>query len=49
MDERYVGTSGNMGDPSGATAEKGDRIIAATIEMGRQLLDVLAAQERLES
>jgi creatinine amidohydrolase len=44
MDERYVGSSGNMGDPLGATAEKGNRIIDATVQLGRELLEVLASQ-----
>jgi creatinine amidohydrolase len=47
LDERYVGRSGNMGDPSRATAEKGDRILEETVSTGLKLLDVLALQARL--
>jgi creatinine amidohydrolase len=45
MDERYVGTSGNMGDPTRATAEKGRQIILATVEVGKKLISVLASQD----
>ena len=45
-DERWIGTSGNMGDPTKATAEKGDRIMKRAVEVGLQLLDVLAEQQR---
>jgi creatinine amidohydrolase len=47
MDHRYVGESGNMGDPCGATAEKGDLIMDATVEVGKLLLDVLERQDHL--
>jgi creatinine amidohydrolase/Fe(II)-dependent formamide hydrolase-like protein len=46
MDERYVGSSGNMGDPSAATSEKGDRILNATVDLGLALLEVLEAQDQ---
>jgi creatinine amidohydrolase len=45
-DERWIGTSGNMGDPTKATAEKGDRIMQRAVEVGLQLLEVLAEQQR---
>ena len=48
-DERWIGTSGNMGDPTRATAEKGDRIIAGAVQVGLQLLEVLAEQQRLRA
>jgi creatinine amidohydrolase len=41
FDERWVGTSGNMGDPSQANGEDGDRVIEATVQMGVKLLGVL--------
>jgi creatinine amidohydrolase len=44
LDERWIGTDGNMGDPTKATREKGERIIARCIEVGVQLVDVLAEQ-----
>jgi creatinine amidohydrolase len=47
LDERWVGESGNMGDPSKATAEKGQRILDETVEVGLKLLDVLAVQEHV--
>jgi creatinine amidohydrolase len=43
FDERWVGRSGNMGDPSLATAEDGERIVAQAVATGLQVLDVLAA------
>lgn len=45
-DERWIGTSGNMGDPTKATRDKGDRIVRRTVDVGVQLLDVLAEQQR---
>lgn len=47
LDERYVGQSGNMGDPSKGTAEKGERILEEAVAAGLKLLDVLALQRRL--
>jgi creatinine amidohydrolase len=44
LDERWIGTDGNMGDPTKATREKGDRIIDRAIAVGMQLVDVLAEQ-----
>ena len=43
-DERWIGTSGNMGDPRPATAEKGERIIEPAIQVGLQLIRVLGEQ-----
>jgi creatinine amidohydrolase len=43
-DERWIGESGNMGDPTPATAEKGNRIMEPAIKVGLQVLDVLAEQ-----
>jgi creatinine amidohydrolase len=43
-DERWVGTSGNMGDPTRASAEKGEQIIAAAVDLGLVLLQALAEQ-----
>jgi creatinine amidohydrolase len=44
LDKRWIGRSGNMGDPTRATAVHGERIIARTIEIGLELLSVLAQQ-----
>jgi creatinine amidohydrolase/Fe(II)-dependent formamide hydrolase-like protein len=44
LDKRWIGRSGNMGDPTRATAAHGERIIARTIEVGLELLTVLAQQ-----
>lgn len=44
MDSRYVGTSANMGDPSKATVETGQRLIDETVRVGVRLLAVLKAQ-----
>ncbi|MDB5597907.1 MAG: arfB [Hyphomicrobiales bacterium] len=41
FDERWVGTSGNMGDPSLATAKDGERIVAQAVGTGVQVLEVL--------
>jgi creatinine amidohydrolase/Fe(II)-dependent formamide hydrolase-like protein len=46
LDKRWVGTSGNMGDPTRASRDKGDRIMARAVEVGVQLLGVLAEQRR---
>jgi creatinine amidohydrolase len=44
LDEAWIGTSGNMGDPTKATREKGDRIMQRAVAVGVQLLDVLEEQ-----
>jgi len=44
LDERWIGTDGNMGDPTKATREKGERIIDKAIAVGIQLVEVLAEQ-----
>ena len=43
-DERWIGTSGNMGDPTRATAEKGQQIIGKAVEVGLVVLEVLKEQ-----
>jgi creatinine amidohydrolase len=43
FDERWVGQTGNMGDPTSAKAEDGERIIQHTVMMVGKVLDVLAA------
>lgn len=42
MDQRYLGASGNYGDPKKASAEKGDAIINATVATGMALLKALS-------
>jgi creatinine amidohydrolase len=49
LDERWVGESGNMGDPSLATVEHGRRILTRTVEVAQQILLVLEEQARHES
>jgi creatinine amidohydrolase len=49
LDKRWVGESGNMGDPSLATVEHGRRIVDRTVEVGLQILSVLGHQAKLES
>lgn len=44
LDKRWIGRSGNMGDPTRATAAHGERIIQQTVEMGLELLSVLSQQ-----
>jgi creatinine amidohydrolase len=44
LDERWIGCSGSMGDPTRATASGGDRIIDRTVEVGLELLTVLKKQ-----
>jgi creatinine amidohydrolase len=44
LDKRWIGRSGNMGDPTRATAAKGERIVQRTVEVGLELLTVLAQQ-----
>jgi creatinine amidohydrolase/Fe(II)-dependent formamide hydrolase-like protein len=46
LDARWVGTSGNMGDPTKASREKGDRIMHRAVEVGIDLLEALAEQRR---
>jgi len=46
LDERWIGSSGNMGDPTRATAEKGERIIGQAVKVGVQLAEVLTQQLR---
>jgi creatinine amidohydrolase len=46
LDERWIGRSGNMGDPTKATAEKGERIIRQAVKVGVQLARVLAQQRQ---
>jgi creatinine amidohydrolase len=41
FDERWVGNSGNMGDPSLARAEDGERILTEAVTTGVNVLDVL--------
>jgi creatinine amidohydrolase len=43
FDERWLGTSGNMGDPRLATSADGDRILEQAVKTGVRVLDVLAA------
>jgi creatinine amidohydrolase len=45
-DERWIGSHGNMGDPTKATKEKGDRIIARAVQVGVQLAEVLSEQHK---
>jgi len=44
FDQRWVGETGNMGDPTRATAEAGQRIIAATVDVGLELVEALRSQ-----
>lgn len=46
FDERWVGKSGNMGDPTRASPDKGERIIARVVDVGLVLLDALSEQRR---
>jgi creatinine amidohydrolase len=41
FDSRWVGDSGNFGDPTRATKEKGDAIVAATVELGKKMFAAL--------
>jgi creatinine amidohydrolase len=45
LDERWIGKTGNMGDPTKATREKGDRIIDRAVEVGVQLVGVLNEEQ----
>ncbi len=47
LDQRWIGQSGNMGDPTRATSDHGERIIERTVKVGVELLEVLAQQHRL--
>lgn len=42
FDARWLGTSGNFGDPTRATKEKGDAIVAATVEIGKKMFAALS-------
>lgn len=42
FDERWLGTSGNFGDPTRATKQKGDVIVAATVEIGKKMFVALS-------
>jgi creatinine amidohydrolase/Fe(II)-dependent formamide hydrolase-like protein len=44
LDRRWIGRSGNMGDPTRAQPEHGERIIQRTVEVGLELLTVLQQQ-----
>ena len=44
LDRRWIGQSGNMGDPTRASTAHGEKIIARTIEVGMELLTVLSQQ-----
>lgn len=46
LDDHWIGSSGNMGDPTKATAEKGNRIIGQAVKSGVQLAEVLGQQLR---
>jgi creatinine amidohydrolase/Fe(II)-dependent formamide hydrolase-like protein len=48
LDQRWVGRSANMGDPSKAQQEHGERIIGACVTVGLQLLEALEEQHRQE-
>jgi creatinine amidohydrolase len=41
FDSRWVGDSGNFGDPTRATKDKGDAIVAATVELGKKMFAAL--------
>lgn len=45
-DERWIGTHGNMGDPTRATKEKGEKIIARAVQIGIELAEVLSEQRQ---
>ena len=49
LDERWVGESGNMGDPRLATVGHGRRILERTVEVGLQILSILERQAKHES
>jgi creatinine amidohydrolase len=42
FDSRWLGDSGNFGDPTRATKEKGDAIVAATVEVGKKMFEALS-------
>jgi creatinine amidohydrolase len=44
LDARWIGTAGNMGDPTRATEAHGNRIIEKTVQMAGKLANVLAEQ-----
>jgi creatinine amidohydrolase len=41
FDARWLGESGNFGDPARATKEKGDAIVAATVQIGKKMFAAL--------
>lgn len=47
FDERWVGTSGNMGNPALATTEDGDRIVAQAVATAVRVLHVLERNLKL--
>jgi creatinine amidohydrolase len=49
LDQRWVGCSGNMGDPSLAKVEHGHRILAKVVEVAAQILSVMDEQARHEA
>jgi hypothetical protein len=49
LDRRWVGESGNMGNPALATVENGRRIVERTVQVGVQILSVLDQQAGLEA
>jgi creatinine amidohydrolase/Fe(II)-dependent formamide hydrolase-like protein len=48
LDRRWVGDSANMGDPSLARREHGEKILDRCVEVGLQILGVLEHEARLE-
>jgi creatinine amidohydrolase len=48
LDHRWVGESANMGDPSLARTEDGEAIVRRCVDVGIQILQVLAQQADLE-
>lgn len=49
LDKRWIGQWGNMGDPTRATEANGNLIIDKTVEVGIELLSVLARQLELRA
>jgi creatinine amidohydrolase len=49
LDRRWVGESANMGDPSIANVDDGERIVSRCVEVGLQILGVLSQQSVLEA
>jgi creatinine amidohydrolase len=48
LDERWIGESRNMGDPSLAKVEHGQKVVDRCVEVGLQILEVLQQQSQLE-